>query len=96
MRRIRERRTHALATTPQRQVDGIVEVQQLVFDVPGGVIRLERHAPVEVVVRDDRGERHLRVDSERPDRRLALALPVAAYIAARIVFSGRRQQRSRG
>lgn len=94
MRHTRERRTHALVTASGCQVDGLVDVREFAFEVGGGKVRIGRHQPVGVVVRDRDGERTIPVADDRI-MYAKWALPVAAFLVARAVTRGRRHRSTR-
>jgi hypothetical protein len=89
MRIVNDVRTATLGRTSAGQVEGVVRARGFEAGVAGRGVRYERIEPEAVVIR---GEDDLqRISIRGSDRTLsAVALPVLAYIAARVVIRRRR------
>jgi len=93
MRNLRETRTVTLSRTPERTVEGVVQVRG--FDVRTSAFeaRAERHEPVEVIVTEGGQERRYRMPGE--SRATMAVLAVAAPLVARAVARMLKSRRSR-
>ena len=89
MRTLNEVRTEPIGEVAAGRVEGVVRVRGFAAEAGGRSFRYERHEPEAVVVRGE-DELHRLPIASAPGNLPAIALPVAVYIAARMLLRRRR------
>jgi hypothetical protein len=89
MRMLNEVGHLTLGETPDGRIEGVVRVRGFEAVAGGRSFGYQRHEPEAIVIRGEDEVRRLPV-SAGPNRLPAFAIPVAAYIAARMLLRGRR------
>jgi hypothetical protein len=88
---LNERRTTQLGETPEGHIEGVVRLRGFAFEAAGREFKYHRFEPEAVVVRGEDDLRRIPLSSEA-GRLPALAIPVAAYVAARLLLRRRRRR----
>ena len=91
MRMLNEVRTAPLGEMAAGRVEGVVRVRGFAMQAGGRSFGFERHEPEAIVVRGEDDLRRLPI-APAPSNLPALALPVAVYVAARVLLRRRRRR----
>jgi hypothetical protein len=86
---LNEVRTEPIGETATGRVEGVVRVRGVSFETAGRRFVYQRHDPEAILVRGEDDIRRLPIASA-PSPVAGFALPVAAYVAARLLLRRRR------